>query len=184
MTAAMVLAARHPRPHGAEGICLGRSERAVDPRRAKRLAHRLRARVRREGRPRVVRTSPRERCAAVGRWLRRWGWRWHIDERLAEIDFGRWDGRRWADIPKPEIDAWTMDFVHHRPGGGEPLQALLQRVRELLDDMAGEAPAAVLVTHGGWLSAARWLRERGEVLPDAANWPLAPGYGEIVAVVR
>jgi len=171
-----MLAARHPEPTGVAGLCIGRTESTVDPRRAKRLAHRLRARARRDGLPPVVRTSPRERCAAVGRWLRRWGWSWHIDERLAEIDFGAWDGRPWHDIPKHEIDAWMVDFVHHRPGGGEALASLLQRVRAVLD----EAPAAIIVTHGGWLSAARWLRDHGAATPGASTWPPAPACARIV----
>jgi len=174
------LAARHPKPRGVDGLCLGRTECSVDPRRAKRLAHRLRARARREGLAHVVWTSPRQRCAAVGRWLHRWGWVWRIDPRLAEIDFGAWDGRPWVDIPKPEIDAWTVDFVHHRPGGGEALSALLQRVREVLD----EAPAGVLVTHGGWLSAALWLRDHGAAMPSASTWPRAPACARIVDLLR
>jgi hypothetical protein len=67
-----VLAWRHPRPMGAEGRCIGgRTDLAVDARKAKRLAHRIRAVVRREGLVREVVCSPLERCRAVGRCLRR-----------------------------------------------------------------------------------------------------------------
>ncbi|WP_439112103.1 histidine phosphatase family protein, partial [Klebsiella variicola] len=69
----------------------------VDRRKAKRLAHRIRAHARRHGLARVVVTSPRARAADVGRWLRRWGFRWQMDSGLAEMDFGAWDGRHWSE---------------------------------------------------------------------------------------
>ncbi|RZL33467.1 MAG: fructose-2,6-bisphosphatase, partial [Rubrivivax sp.] len=88
---------RHPKPRGAEGRCIGgRTDLAVDPRKAKRLAHRIRANARRHALPREVVTSPLARAADVGRWLKRWGFRWRVDAALAEMDFGAWDGRGWS----------------------------------------------------------------------------------------
>lgn len=170
---------RHPRAAGAAGRCIGRTELQVDPRRAKRLAHRIRACARRERLPAIVLTSPQARCRAVGRWLARWGWRHRVDAALCELDFGRWDGRRWADVPQAEVDAWCADFAHYRPGGGEPLAALLQRVRGF-----DPGEAAVLVTHGGWLSAARWLEHAGDAAPRSRDWPPAPAPGARVVLAR
>lgn len=236
----MILAWRHPKPQQAEGLCLGRSERPVDARKAKRLAHRVRATMRHQRRARArlataggaardtrhaalglppgktlpsaahnaalnerhgkgvgtpslpqtasclvpderpeVWTSPRERTQAVGRWLRRWGWRHRVDARLAELDFGAWDGRPWAEVPQAEIEAWAADLVHHAPGGGETVQALLQRVAAVL----AEAPHAALITHGGWLSAALWLRHAPDgATPQAATWPKAPAYTRLLSL--
>lgn len=168
---------RHPRAEGAAGRCIGRTDLAVDPRRAKRLAHRIRALARREGLPRLVVTSPLARSRAVGRWLARWGWRHRVDAALSEADFGGWDGRPWPDIPRAEIDAWCTDFCHYAPGGGEPLAALLERVRSF-----DPGPARVLVTHGGWLSAVLWLRQRGAQPPASASWPPAPRHGARLAL--
>jgi len=57
-----VLAWRHPRPIGADGRCIGgRTDLPVDARKAKRLAHRIRAVARREGLVREAVCSPLER---------------------------------------------------------------------------------------------------------------------------
>jgi alpha-ribazole phosphatase len=170
---------RHPRAEGAAGRCIGRTELRVDPRRAKRLAHRIRAFARRERLAGIVVTSPQARCREVGRWLARWGWRHRVDDALRELDFGRWDGRRWCDIPQPEIDAWCADFARHAPGGGEALAALLQRVRGF-----DPGAARIVVTHGGWLSALRWLQRAGDDAPRSADWPAPPAPGAHLAWER
>lgn len=187
MAMPVIHAWRHPRPEGAAGLCVGaRCDLDVHPRRAKRLARRIQAHARRHRLPHVVWTSPLRRCAAVGEWLRRWGWVHHRDAALAEIDFGAWDGRPWSRINKAEVDAWVADFAHFAPEGGEPLVALLRRAAvwrpEVARGMAvvekpkrapgnmhgeptGKAPdsgaGALVVSHGGWMLARRWAVERG-----------------------
>ncbi len=179
---------RHPRPFGADGLCLGRTDLPIDPRRARRLAQRMRALARRERLPTVVWTSELERCSAVGRVLRAAGWVHRVDARLVELDFGTWDGLAWNEVPRAAIDAWLADFLHHRPGGGESLAELLARVRAVLE----ERPRALLVTHGGWLSAAQWLHKRASGVsdspggaipsdtPDPSHWPPAPAWGRLL----
>ena len=168
---------RHPRPRGAAGRCIGgRSDVAVDPRRARRLARRIAATARREGLPRVVWTSPLARCAEVGRVLkRRHGYIHRIDPRLAELDFGRWEGRLWSAIAPQEVARWEQDLLQHPPGGGEPLAALLARVRDFL---AGQPAGPLLVVgHAGWISGFASLLQPGP--PTAATWPRAIRYGAL-----
>lgn len=116
-----------------------------------------------------------QRCAAVGRWLRRWGWQHTIAPELAEMDFGAWDGNAWSSIPQADVDAWCADFLHHAPGQGECLQRFFDRV-------AGwPAPPgpAIAVGHGGWMLARRWLAS-GAPRPTRANqWPTPPGHGHL-----
>lgn len=151
---------------------------AVDPRRAKRLAHRIRRVARHQRLPRVVVTSPLQRCAAVGRWLRRWGWVHRVDADLVELDFGAWDGRTWQTIAAADIDAWCADFCRHAPGSGEPLARLLQRAA-----LWRPTGARCVVTHGGWLLARRWQQDHPDGRePRAADWPPAPRYGECVVL--
>ena len=175
MAPAALCAWRHPKPVGAEGRCIGmRTDLPVDRRKAKRLAHRLRSLARREGLPRVEAVSPLRRCRDVGRWLRRFGFACVVDARLTEFDFGAWDGRRWSEIPRAEIDAWTADLGRYRPGSGECVAELLARVRSV----CGESPASLLVTHGGWLSGWLWLQRAEPQAPTAITWPAAPRYGD------
>jgi alpha-ribazole phosphatase len=171
---------RHPRCPQAAGRCIGRTDLLVDPRRAKRLAHRVRALARREGLPREVWTSPLQRCRAVGRWLRRWGWRHRVDARLLELDFGSWEGRPWHDIPRAEVAAWEADFLGHAPGGGEPLRALRARVQAFVDEPA--ARDLLVVAHAGWMQALHGLRA-GQV-PEAATWPAPPPHGRLLRIAR
>lgn len=198
---------RHPKPRDVAGRCIGRTDVPVDRRKAKRLAHRIRAFARRGNWPRVVWTSPLRRSADVGRWLARWGWRHHIDVRLIECDFGAWDGRAWAEIGRAEIDAWTADFGAYAPGCGESVSALMARCASFLaeagdviasvrtagaDDVAGASdmshlgaaaastrasPPRLVVGHAGWISAARWCGEGRAPPYRASDWPPSLVYG-------
>lgn len=166
---------RHPRPEGAKGLCVGaRSDLPVHWRRAKRLARRIEAVARRERLPRAAVCSPLARCADVGAWLARRGWRVTQDPTLVELDFGAWDGRLWSAIPRAEVDAWVADFAAYRPGDGESLVDMLERAARW------EPPGncAIVIGHGGWMLARRWLAARGQILPRAAEWPAPPRYGE------
>lgn len=166
---------RHPRPDGVGGLCVGAgSDARVHWRRAKRLARRIQAHARRHRLAHAVVTSPLSRCADVGAWLARWGWVHHVDAGLLEFDFGSWEGRRWDDIGQAAVEAWTADFLHHRPGGGECLAALLARAGGWAAPPDGTALA---VSHGGWMLARRWPATHTEP-PTAAQWPAPPQYGE------
>ena len=182
---------RHPRPVGAAGRCIGQTDLALDHRRAKRLAHRIRSAARRHGLPHEVWTSPLRRCAQVGRQLARWGWVHHIDTRLLELDFGRWDGQPWSAVAHAEVAVWEADFAHHAPGGGESLAAMARRCQSFLAQRcaaraasgadpaaAGAGPAALLVVaHAGWINTSA-LHDPATL--QAADWPAAPGYGRLV----
>ncbi len=180
MTALPLWCWRHPRADGAAGRCIGRTDVPVDPRRARRLAHRIRAVVRHERLPRVVWVSPLARSRDVGRWLARWGFACRVDARLAELDFGSWDGQAWAQVPWSAVQAWEADLRHHAPGGGESLAHLSARVMAFVAERRAAGDTAVLlVGHGGWITALTHpLPPEGAV--DAARWPAPPRHGALV----
>ena len=170
----VVWAWRHPRTRAAEGLCIGCCDAPVDRRKAKRLACRVDRAARAAGLPRVVVTSTLQRSAAVGHWLRRRGWIHRRDPALVEIDFGRWERQRWSDIGREQVDAWCADFMDHAPGGGESLRALLERAAAWQT-----SEPVVVIGHAGWMLARRWLQDGRPGPATAAEWPHAPGYGEL-----
>lgn len=170
---------RHPKPAAdVRGLCIGRTDLPVDRRRAKRLAHRIRHWARSNGAGKEVWTSPLRRSADVGRWLARWGWRHRVDSRLAEMDFGAWDGLRWEEIGVVAVEAWCADFANHSPGGGESVADLLVRCDDLRRELAKRGAPPCIVGHAGWISAATWLDLRLGRMPSASEWPASKGYGE------
>ncbi len=167
---------RHPRPEGAVGRCIGQTDLPVDPRRAKRLAHHIRRRARRQGWPAEIWTSPLRRSADVGRWLRRWGWHHRIDPLLQEMDFGAWDGRFWSDLTAEDFARWDADFVNHAPGGGESVQQLRARVCAVLQGRPG-GQTRLAVGHAGWINALLTL-DKPDLQP--AQWPRPVAYMQCV----
>ncbi|MDO5692648.1 MAG: histidine phosphatase family protein [Pseudomonadota bacterium] len=106
------------------------------------------------------------------------------DARLRELDFGAWEGLRWADIARADFDRWLADFVDAPPGqGGEPVRALMTRVCAAWNDWRASGADALWVTHAGVMRAALLL-SRGACLPaSAADWPAdAMPFGGVLAV--
>jgi len=130
---------RHPKPLIDPGICYGRLDVAAEH--SEPVAARLRGELP-PGLP--VYSSPLRRCRELAEQLQPSP---VIDARLAEMDFGAWEGRAWDDIPRHELDAWAADIAGYAPPGGESPRQLQHRA---LDFVAGlTVPEAVLVTHAG-----------------------------------
>jgi alpha-ribazole phosphatase len=168
---------RHPKAQGAAGRCIGSTDLRIDARKAKRLAHRIRATARQHGLAHEVWVSPLQRAWRVGRWLQRWGWVLHVDARLAELHFGHWDGKPWADIPWPEVQRWEQALLHHAPGGGESLLALSQRVASFVAEQ--QQRSCLLVSHGGWINALLHVPPGTQHLPASA-WPAPPRHATLI----
>ena len=160
---------RHPPPVVAPGVCYGQLD--IPAENAGAAAARLQAGLP-TGLP--VWSSPLRRCRELAELL-------HpqptIDARLAEMNFGDWEGRQWDEIPRTELDAWAADVVGYVPPGGESPRAVQQRA---LDFVAGlTVPEAIVVTHAGVI---RVLLARLRDIPPA-EWPqLAFAYGSLTTV--
>ena len=171
---------RHPRPRGVVGRCIGRTDVGLDPRKAKRLAHRIQRFARLHQLPREVWTSPLKRAHRVGAYLARWGWVHHVDVRLAEADFGAWDGELWANVARHELDAWCERFATYAPGGGESLEDLFARCGRVLQDWARQPRLAV--GHAGWMSAARFVARGQDAPTEASMWPASEPYCTLIGL--
>lgn len=159
---------RHTRPEGAEGRCYGRSDLRLAPCFAAEAA-RLARELPEFGR---IAASPLQRCRLLAEHLAEArGVPLQLDERLIEMDFGRWEGQLWADIPRSELDAWAADLEGARPHGGESVAELAARAGAGLEALGGAGPVLV-VTHAGVIKAALVARE------GQAGWRAEIGFGE------
>ena len=175
--------ARHARPIVDQGICYGRLDVAADPAASRAAAHAL---VRARPAPwAAIRHSPLQRCELLAQDLQALqpDWASKSDTRLAELDFGNWEGRAWSGIARDDIDAWTADFCDHRPGQGESLSQMLARVNAAWQDArqcALQHGTDVLwITHAGVIRCVHWLMGHGaERQPLSHEWTApAPAYG-------
>ena len=130
---------RHPRPLVEPGICYGRLDVAAEN--ATPHARRLLAELP-PGLP--VWSSPLQRCRVLACAL-------HpeplLDARLAEMDFGAWEGLAWDAVPRQQLDAWAADVAGYAPPGGESPRQLQARALAFVEAL--DVPEAVLVTHAG-----------------------------------
>ena len=97
----------------------------------------------------------------------------HIDARLAEMDFGVWEGSKWDAIPRSAFDAWMADFAHHRFGGRESTQGFINRVATFVQQLQAQGiTQAVCVCHAGTIRALHYLAAHGlRPIAAAAEWP-------------
>lgn len=161
---------RHARPLVDTGVCYGVSNIAADAghtqARAALLAAALPPGL-------AVWHSPLQRCAQLARALHvlRPDLRLRVDERLAEMDFGCWEGVRWDEIARQHYDAWTADFGAHRFGGRESVNDLVQRVRSACADGVRQRDELVWITHAGVMRSAMLLARGVTDVRSAQQWP-------------
>ena len=174
---------RHAQPLVAPGVCYGRLDLPADMAATAASAQALAAAL--PAGMRLAHHSPLQRCEQLAQALH--GLRPDLalkpDAQLQELDFGAWEGRTWDAIGRVPVDAWTADFARHRPGGGESLAGMLERVAAALAAARAEAAArgsgVLWITHAGVARCVQWLLQHGEsALPQADQWPVAaPGFG-------
>lgn len=130
---------RHPKPRIANGICYGRLDLLAEN--SAVVADKLQLELP-AGLP--LWSSPLLRCRALAECLHPQPM---FDERLAEMNFGEWEGRPWDDIPRAQLDAWAADVAGYIPPGGESALALQHRALSFIAGL--NASEAVIVTHAG-----------------------------------
>ncbi len=156
---------RHPPVLLAPGICYGRLDVAA------RADGALAARV--AAWPGRVWTSPARRCRGIA------GAAAVPDDRLLELDFGAWEGMRWDDVPRADLDRWAADPHGFAPPGGESGGALLARVAAFHAMLRATGEDGVVVSHGGPLKLLAALL-RGDEAPDLLA--PAPAVGSVTPI--
>ena len=163
--------ARHAAVPQAAGLCYGASDLAADPQATEAAAQRL-AQVLP---PRTLACcSPLQRCRSLADHLQvlRPDLVITSDARLAEMDFGSWEGQHWDAIGEAALSAWTADFAAHRPGGGEALTPFMRRVGAALQSFSATgADEGLWITHAGVIKAVQLLTSSQAHITRADQWP-------------
>lgn len=163
---------RHATPLVAEGVCYGALDVPADAAATEEAAHALAAAL-----PQglTVYHSPLQRCELLTHVLcgLRPDLTPQIDVRLAEMDFGHWEGVAWDQIPHAAVGTWTADFGDHRFGGVESANAVLQRVAAAWHDTWHELGGAdaVWITHAGVIRAAMLIAQGVTAVRRSDQWP-------------
>jgi alpha-ribazole phosphatase len=166
---------RHPPVAIDAGVCYGQTDvglrgEVIDS--AREIDERMRV----LGVPRCTEgwhSSPLIRCESLARALSADTMPVHIDARLAELNFGAWEGRAWDAIDRASIDAWAADVEHARPHGGESLAQFAARVLAWFEEKTCAERAVHVIAHAGVMRvlAARALRvERASALQWALDF--------------
>lgn len=171
---------RHATPLVAPGTCYGASDVAADALHTTETARRLAQTL-----PMdlvVAQSSPLQRCRMLADALckLRPTLAAQTSSLLAEMDFGDWEGKTWSSLGEPALSAWTADFAHHRPGGGESVTALLKRVDQAMQvARTADGEDMLWITHAGVIKAARLLAAGSRHIERADQWPTSSvGFGE------
>ncbi len=174
--------ARHAQPCIVPGVCYGALDMAAELPATQAAAQAL-ALVLPTSVP--VWVSPLQRCEQLAQCLRglRPDLTFKTDVRLAEMNFGAWEGMAWADVPHAAVDAWMADFGDARFGGQESANLVLKRVASAwaatLEATRQQGGEAVWITHAGVIRAATLVAQGVLEVGTAAQWPAhAPGYGQ------
>lgn len=169
--------ARHAQPLIESGVCYGATDVAVSESLTRQAAQTLAQIIPQATK---VSSSPLQRCELLTQYLRglRPDLTYKTDARLAEMNFGCWEGWRWDAIAPQAYDDWTGAFGTHRFGGHESVNEFMQRVTGAWLDVHRSGRDAVWITHAGVMRAASLLARGVHQLDQASQWPReAPGFG-------
>ena len=174
---------RHAQPLIEAGVCYGATDVAADAQAtiwaAQAVAPELPAGI-------AMCVSSLQRCEQLAHAIQ--GLRpdliYKTDARLAEMNFGTWEGVRWDAIRAQAYDAWMADFSGHRFGGQESVSEFMGRVALAWDEFQRHGQDAVWITHAGVIRAVSLLAQGIRHVNAAAQWPVqAPGFGQWRVVV-
>ena len=105
------------------------------------------------------------------------------DDRLKEMNMGKWEMQRYDEIQDPALQTWYKDYLHQPATGGESFLQLRARVASFLDDLRNEYPQSsriAVFAHGGVLVAAALY---ANLCSESEAFSYLPPYGGIVEIL-
>jgi alpha-ribazole phosphatase len=140
---------RHIEPSFEKGICYGQLDVPI-PNNYKEQHKGIMAKL-----PKVydaVFSSPLIRCKLLAEQI---STNVIFDDRLKEVNFGNWEGKKWDDINQIELNNWMENYIEIAPPNGESLTQLINRFSDFSTDLKKQNITTVLiVTHAGIIRSA------------------------------
>ena len=101
-------------------------------------------------------SSPLKRCAILAEAFTNSPKKVIYDERLMELNFGKWEGKTWNEIEKSEeTKHWFNDYLNTPCPGGESYTDLLKRVQNFINNLKKKDSGknVLIICHGGTIRA-------------------------------
>lgn len=141
---------RHTRVNVPKGLCYGQTEVPLADSFKKEL-EKILADLSGTEKFKVF-SSPSKRCTALAHQISH---NFIIDNRLKELNFGKWEGKNWNDIHDDYALKWMDNYFDNPCPEGESFQNLIDRFDEFLAELNKEN--VLIITHGGIIRAAYFL---------------------------
>ena len=161
---------RHAKPRIDAGVCYGSTDVAAYVQETGVIAQALASTL--PSGVKVV-TSPLQRCRQLAAHLKllRPDLSPAEELRLQEMDFGTWEGRRWDDIDRADLDAWAAEFASWRCGGAESVADFTGRVGSVWDETHAVGDDTAWITHAGVIRAVMLIKSGLRQVEHSAQWP-------------
>ena len=141
---------RHTKPEIETGICYGQSDIQVNDNFIEESGKIIRTLPEEID---IVFSSPLKRCRTLADKIVFFSKQHPLckfDERLKEMNFGKWEMKRWDDIDRKEFDTWANDIVNARVPEGESFLEIHNRVKDFYNELIKTNYNKVLIiTHAG-----------------------------------
>jgi alpha-ribazole phosphatase len=137
---------RHTTPLIEKGICYGQYDvplrETFEKERNQLLSHL-------PEKPDAVYASPLSRCALLAQFITT-RQPLQFDNRLLEMDFGKWEMKCWKALQQEELNHWMNDFVNVKVPGGVSFVDLYNRVSAFRNQLIKKnEDTVIIVTHAG-----------------------------------
>lgn len=145
----MIYLIRHTKPNVKSGTCYGWSDLDVDISFNNELET-IKQKISNLNNFKFY-SSPLMRCSKLAKALAN-GNTIHYDERIKELNFGKWEGLEWDNIPEEEMNIWGADYINNIVPEGESYSIMLERISDFWKNININEDS-VIVAHDGVIRA-------------------------------
>jgi alpha-ribazole phosphatase len=139
---------RHPQVDIEPGICYGQTDIELKQGNIKKAVAKINKLIPAISKSKIY-SSDLKRCKVIAQSLNNNGSIVYSSE-IREINFGKWEMKRWDEIPQQELNVWMNDFVNQNRYNGESYKDLYVRAVKFWNELKNENhPQILVITHGG-----------------------------------